>query len=699
MAALDSINLVFSVALRNLWMHRMRTVIIGSLLGFGAFLAVLGMSLLRTIEGSMRDSITASVAGHLQVYSSEAKDDLALFGGSFMGREDVGSMPQFGAIRDTALQNPNVAAFVPMGIDMAMLSRGNEMDDSLDAFRRALRAGDKALVKERVEQIRFQIQQFKSELASTRKVLANSSELDAQEAALARAEAPGFLESIAPDDEASLQFLETRVAPISGEKIPIYLRYLGTDIELFKGNFKKFKIVEGEALPAGRRGILLSRTTRETQLKNLAARILDNLHKRVVKSGARIKGDPENERFAADLSRQQQQLVAKLDRNEAVELSRELEAIDIPPPAGASNLTEALTAQLKSFLVVDDSNIVQRHAWFYEHIAPKIPLYQIGPGETIMVRSYTRSGYIKTLPLKVYGVYAFDGLEDSDLAGATNITDLVSFRELYGQMTAESRKELDEMRKQVGLKEIDAASAEDALFGGESALVESAAPTRKTAASQAVLQVKPVIADAFAESELKDGLALNAAVVLKDPAQLQITRTQLNDAFTAAGQKVKIVDWQEASGMVGQFVNIVGLVLVFSIIIIFVVALVIINNTIIVGTLNRVREIGTMRAIGAQRSFVASLFLAETALTGLIGGAIGTFFALVLLAVLGKQGIPAINDVFSFLFSGPRLYPRTLWPLAFTTPFLITLIATVASVYAVRFAARIQPAEAMQEKE
>ena len=128
-------------------------------------------------------------------------------------------------------------------------------------------------------------------------------------------------------------------------------------------------------------------------------------------------------------------------------------------------------------------------------------------------------------------------------------------------------------------------------------------------------------------------------------------------------------------------------------------AFVIVNNSIIVGTLNRTREIGTMRAIGAQRSLIVNLFLAETGITGFFGAVSGTALAVVVILLAGRLGIPAGNDIVTFIFSGPRLYPRVHWAVVTTAPILITIVATLASVYAARHAAKIQPADATQEKE
>jgi ABC-type antimicrobial peptide transport system permease subunit len=441
---------------------------------------------------------------------------------------------------------------------------------------------------------------------------------------------------------------------------------------------------------------MLSRKVRDEQLKNSVAKLFDKIHKRLTKRNQSIAGDEECRRFASDLKKQYQQILSYLDRADAEELSRRLTDLGIAA-VGGDELVQRLSHQLTLFLTVDDSNFEQRYAWFYANIAPKIRLYEVSPGQTITVRSYTRSGYIKTLPLKVYGIYNFDGLEDSDLAGVLNIMDLVSFRELYGQMTEASRRELDVMRAQVGIKDVSAENAETDLFGSERPATTVAVNDIRKAAEP--LSVKPRLADHFDPQELQRGLALNAAIKLKDSGKEEKTQQELIAALENRGLKANIVGWQKASGIVGQLVNIVGGTLVFALAIIFLVAFVIVNNSIIVGTLNRTREIGTMRAIGAQRSLIVNLFLAETGITGFFGAVSGTALAVVVILLAGRLGIPAGNDIVTFIFSGPRLYPRVHWAVVTTAPILITIVATLASVYAARHAAKIQPADATQEKE
>lgn len=694
------LGLIIKVGFRNLWLYRVKTIVVSTLLGMGTFLIIMGLSLLRDIEISMQQSIVGSLAGHIQVYSENARDDLALFGGNFIGRTEIGELPDFASYVEVIKKNPNVDAWIPMGLDMARLARGNEMDDKLDALRAALKSGNMDVIRVQKDEIRFQLQQLKAQSAGLRKLVADRSEVDQNEAYISKAEEPGFLDQLSMGDEEKLQFLETRIAPLSGEKTAVYLSYLGTDMELFERNFPRFRIVEGTTIPHGQRGILISRKVRDNVLKIAVAKQFDELHKRVVR-GSSIQDDPELQRIVKDLGKQSGSIISAIKRDQAQELSTKLTQIGIPGDLVAGEFIAVLSRQLKDFFRVDDQSLPIRYKWFYENIAPIMKIHEVAPGDVITLRSYTRSGYLKSVSLKVYGIFTLTGMEDADFASQNNIIDLVSFRELYGKMSESTLKEFDEMRAAMQVKSIDADSAEDALFGTnvESDLVTTVIPPTNAKATNPGLVVEKAPSDRFDPSELQRGLALNIAIKLKDPDKTEITRKELFDSLKAAGLSARVIDWQKASGTIGQFVNIVRLVLIFATCVIFLVAMVIINNSIIVSTYHRIREIGTMRAIGAQKSFVVGLFLAETAITGLIGTVFGSVFALLILLFLAKNGIHAPNDFASFLFAGSKLFPSVRWPYIACVPLVVTFTATVASIYAARHAAHITPAEAMQEKE
>ena len=81
---------------------------------------------------------------------------------------------------------------------------------------------------------------------------------------------------------------------------------------------------------------------------------------------------------------------------------------------------------------------------FYRVFTERMALYPVTVGDSVTLRAFTKSGYIKNVSVKVWGIYQFDGLEASDIAGARNLVDMVTFRELRGQMSASTRAELSD---------------------------------------------------------------------------------------------------------------------------------------------------------------------------------------------------------------------------------------------------------------
>jgi ABC-type lipoprotein release transport system permease subunit len=201
----------------------------------------------------------------------------------------------------------------------------------------------------------------------------------------------------------------------------------------------------------------------------------------------------------------------------------------------------------------------------------------------------------------------------------------------------------------------------------------------------------------YSQAEIDGGVALNAALTLRDPSRLRETARDVRAALESAGLKMKVVDWQQASGMVGQFVSLARIVLYTAVFIIFAVALVIINNAMVMATLQRVKEIGTIRAIGAQKRFVLGMLLLETTAVGLAFGAVGSALgALVVWLIRLRGGIPATNDQLNFFYSGPSLVPR-LGTASLGVSLLIVLVVSVLSgVYPALLATRVTPLEAMQ---
>ncbi|HNC96783.1 MAG TPA: FtsX-like permease family protein, partial [Myxococcota bacterium] len=649
-------RLIVSLALRNLWAHKVKSFIVGMLLAFGTMLVVTGSAMIDSMESAMQKSVTSTVSGELQVYSKDAKDELALLGGLSFGPPDIGEINDFPSVEKQLLTVPGVRAVVPMGIVNPTVFGRNELDTLQERMRNAVRDGDMAGARVIAPQIRQIAADLRAELQNRAAISRDLSGIEQEREVLERVDSDAFWASFETDPVGTLDYLDFKLAPLASAGRILYFRTLGVDIEQFEQSFDRFQIVDGQQIPKGQRGFLISKRTYEEFVKNRVARELDAIRKAVVKEGGSIETTPGLKEKVARNSRQYQRILYQLSPADAAVVEAELRK-DLPGVQGD------LATLLQEFLKVDDSNLEARYARFYELIAPKIQLYDTPVGSTITLRSFTRRGYIKSVNIKVYGTFQFKGLEESTLSGALNLTDLMTFRDLYGKMTAEQQAELKDIQTAVGVKEISKADAEAALFGGGGSVETTTTASSTSFDEFALASIKgrrdegETDTRSYTREQLREGIALNAAVLLSDPTKIAETKEAIQKLSDDTKMGLKVLDWTQASGIVGQFVVVVRAVLYTCIFIIFLVALVIINNTMVMATLERTFEIGTMRAIGAQRNFVMALFMLETLLLGLISGAIGAGASVALISYLGSVGIVAPSPEIIILFGGPSLHP------------------------------------------
>lgn len=696
MGRAGSLRLLLTLSVRSLVSHRVKGAIVGSLLGFGAMLLVVGTALTDSVERSMQKSIVSSLAGDLQVYSDEAADPLALFGGFGFGTDDIGELDDIARVRAALLPLPEVEAVIPMGLAATTVTTQGELDRALSALREAVRAGDQQQIEALIPRVRQVLAVLADELENQARISAERAEVAADLETLRPVLEDAFWRDFQEAPVEKLEVLDTEIAPLAPGGELVYLRVLGTDLDRFREQFERFRLVRGSFVPPGQRGLLLNQRFMEEQLKLRVARELDDLYDDVIEGELRIAEDPSLQARVQRNVRQYGSLLTELSPDEARELERALE-----PLVGAQG---GLGEKLQRFLRVDDQNLAARYRFFYDVIAPKVDLYAFDVGDVITLQSFTKTGYPRAVNARVFGTFTFEGLEESDLAGVTNLIDLVTFRELYGQPTAETRQELERIKEQAGIEDIPREDVEAELFGGGGPLVEEApareGPTTGTFDEEETLEVIERGADRpFPPAEVERGLALSAAIIVDEGADLDDTVARIEQVSDREGLSIQAVTWREASGLVGQFVLVVRIVLYVALFIIFSVAIIIINNSMVISTLERVNEIGTLRALGAQRGFVRAMLLIETLFLALVAGALGAALGAGVVLGLGAVGIPAPSDVLVFLFGGPRLYPSLGAGNVVLALVVIATVSLLATLYPARLATRVPPVVAMQRAE
>ncbi len=701
--------ILFRIALRNILATRMRTLIIGVLTVLGTALVVVGLSLLSSLEQSMASSVVGSVTGHIQVYSDEAGDKLDLFGPP-TGSPDLRTIEEFPKVRKALESHPNVHAVIPMANDFAVVFAGNFLDAKLAELRQAQAAGEQRRIGLLKEQIRHVVETMETETDALEAFKSDSTqqqELASRRELLAQASQTTFWDGFEEAMERSMEFLENKIAPLALDESMIFLRYLGTDLDAFSKNFSRFRIVDGTMVPPGKRGFLFAKQVYERQVKHPIARRLDFI-KEGLDAGISLESDMMLGNFVKQNVRQYREILFQLD-GDASKLVAEVLAQHLGQPDGE------LSDLLQSFLKVDDSNFSERYKIFYDVIAPQIVLHKVKIGDTLTIRAVTKSGYMTSVAVPVYGTYELMGLEKSVLAGAFNLLDMMTFRDLYGGTGPEQREELAALVEKAGIVEVTRDEAEDALFGGDpqEGEPEEGEPEEGASAEGAGFDefahvdmssggqryTQELLETEYSREELDRGIVVHAAVVLRDASKLEETLAELRSLSESEGLGVQAVGWRDASGLVGQFLGVLWAVLVASVLIIFLVALVIINNTMVMATMERTREIGTLRAMGASRGYVLKMFLVESSTLGLGFGLLGMMLGAGLMLWAGSSGIPAFNSELYFLFGGPRLYP-TLLPEQMLIALGVVVTATVAStLYPARLASQIAPVRAMERED
>lgn len=692
---MSHVLLMTRLALRNVRAHLVKNLVIGVILAFGTTIVVTGASLIDSLQIAMRKSITTSVTADLQVYDATARDDLAMLGDMNFGGSDNGEIPDYATVAKVLAGVPEVAAVLPMGIGNATVFGANELDRTLESLRAANRSGDSALQATLLDRVQRIAGDIRPELDRLDAVTSDAEKLAADRAALDRVLAAGFAAEYAADPVGSIDWMDSQVAPLATDGRLAYFRLLGTDLPAFQKHFPRMQISRGTVVPDGTRGILLNESMVEQWLKNPVAREFDAIEKLIDTEGGTIGESGTLYDRVQRLSRQYRRVLYQLDSAEAAEIEPLLRK-ELADDKGD------LVALLKAFLLFNDENFKARKAFFYQEIAPRIRLYDVNVGDTIPLRAFTKSGYLKSLNVKVYGVYRYTGVaKDDSAAGAYCLIDMPSFRDLYGKMTDQQREELSAIKGAVGAAELTGGSIEDQLFGGGGA-VEVEVTQTATLESLDTLsfgRAEDRQQQTFTQAQIEDGVATNIAVFLKDPAKEAAGMAAVRSALDSAGLKLKVVDWKSASGFVGQAAVAIQVVLLIAVIVLFLVALVTINIALVLATLERTGEIGTMRALGAQRPFVLQLIMLESQFVGVAASLVGAGLAWALVGWLGKVGVPAGNDFLSVLFGGKALYPSMAPEHAILGMVLVLVVSFAATLYPAVLAARVPPIVALQGKE
>jgi ABC-type lipoprotein release transport system permease subunit len=705
------LQLVFQLSIRSLWSHRVKNLVVGSIIFIGVFLLVTANAMLDSVSKGMESSITASITGHLQLYDKDAQDQLSMMGmmGNFLSKPHIGHVADFQTLRNEIEQHPNVKALIPMGTDTTIVYGGNRIDRAATELRHALKQLPPALTaKEKQQHLHSHIQRLRDLIEHLHREYQLIIEFSGKQtktaqalADLKQARSAVFWQELILEPGPKLQFLETRIAPLMDDENPVFMEVLGTDLDRFKDAFPRFKIVKGSMVPSGQRGVLVNDTQYEKAIKDRIARVFDRVWEKRHEENVFIKDDKELRQYIERRAKEYKQWLLSFDSGARLDIQHALQTFLNAPEANLDTL-------IPEFLALNDENFLPRYEFFYAHVAPKLDLYPIDIGDKITLRKF---GEGESQQVIFYGTYQFEGAEKSGFSALFHLVDMTTFRDLYGFMTEEKQIEINKLKKEFSTVEWGRTSVEDELFSSEEGLIaeisfdaEEEKPITEIIlapdqnASRAEQQALRLTKRSN-QTEIDQGAVLSASVVLHDETLIKESRKEIETIIRNKSLPVQVIDWQKASGYVGQMISVMKIILMIFIVFVFLVSMVVVNNAMLMSTINRYGEIGTLRAIGAGRSVIMGIFLLESTLLTLVAAILGAVAGIITVKYFHVIGIAAPRYEFYFLFGGPRLFPDIDINDLYLGPLVILAVSLLATFYPALLATRVPPVIAMNARE
>ena len=124
----------------------------------------------------------------------------------------------------------------------------------------------------------------------------------------------------------------------------------------------------------------------------------------------------------------------------------------------------------------------------------------------------------------------------------------------------------------------------------------------------------------------------------------------------------------------------------------------VIANTMTMSTYERTKEIGVMEVLGCALGNIRSMFLAEAAFIGFLGGVVGIILSYVLSIVLNKVIAPRfMGDMLEGYGSNVSISAIPLWLVALAIVFS-TLIGMIAGFFPAQRATKLSPLAAIRNE-
>ena len=628
------------------------------------FVGLVGLSFHGSINGALERNVTATVGGHLQVYSGTTRNELEIFGKDDGTMANVGVIENANAIADRLRKVDNIERVVPLGSGTAMLVTGNLLDRELEKLRDSVREQDEQRTHVAFKRVRGVIEWLREE----------DSEISTSPA-LQRTADEEFWRGFASSPWPVLEFLESDVAPLLGNAKVVVLSLLGAEPEVFSKSFDRFEIVEGQQIPPGKDGILLNQRLVDEGLTGSLTELFDRLHKE------RRNIDHFNS-VAEELRNRTPALLRELAAEEHASLTDGLR-VEFPDEPG-------LGGQIRRLLTVTPESVGKHRELYRELIEPVLGSRMVEIGDELVVQGIGPEGQLRAVRVRVFGFFRFKGMEDFEFASRFCLVNMDSFRKWYNAQTETDRVEMRELADEADITTTDRESIESVLFANVDALEST-----QEDVARPWHDLEPGQPKGEATTNASQ-LVTYFALLLHDTELLEETLGNVEAVLAKEPLPLRVVSWRNGAGWIGEYFSLVRVQLLIAAFVALLVMAVVVNTTLVVATMERYREIGTLRSLGATRGLVLWLHFTETAILVVTGGGVGLLVGAGVLKLVGTVGIPAGNFALLFIFGGARLYPTfDAWQM-FATLSATLCFGILATIFPANMAAKIEPASTMR---
>jgi lipoprotein-releasing system permease protein len=190
-----------------------------------------------------------------------------------------------------------------------------------------------------------------------------------------------------------------------------------------------------------------------------------------------------------------------------------------------------------------------------------------------------------------------------------------------------------------------------------------------------------------------DSAVTGIQVRVRDPWAAPRIATELVDLI--GGLPYRSIDWQEQNGALFGALQLEKLAMGLVIFFIMIVAAFNIVGTLTMVVADKTREIGILEAMGLPAGAIGRIFLAQGAIIGAVGVAIGVGAGLLVSYVVDRSGLIRINPAIYFIDRLPVHVELLDVLVVMAAGFLLALVATL---YPSRAATRLTPVDAIRHE-